>query len=150
MKIVAKNKKAFFEYEILEKFEAGISLLGAEVKSLVGGGISLKESYVLVKDNELFLFNAHISRYKFSTNELDEYRTRKLLLKSKEIDKLVAKTMQKGLTLVPTIVYIANNHKVKIEIALAKGKKLYDKRRDMKEREISDQIKKAKKHGQFE
>lgn len=149
MKVVAKNKKAFFEYEILEKFEAGISLKGPEVKSILTGGMSIKESFIKTSGNQLILFNAHISQYKYSAmNEKDEYRDRVLLLHKKEIAKTIASMQTKGLTLIPTLVYINKSNLIKIEIALARGKKLYDKRKALKEKDLKKEINQIKKYGQ--
>lgn len=139
MKIVAKNKKAFFDYEILEKYEAGVVLSGSEVKSIRAGRVNLKDSFIKIVKGEAFLFHAHISHLQtthafFKPNER---RERKLLLHRKEIDKLLGKISQEGLTLVPLILYFNKRNKVKIEIALAKGKNLHDKRETLK-RKILD------------
>lgn len=139
MKIVAKNKKAFFDYEILEKYEAGVVLSGAEVKSIRAGRVNLKDSFIKIIKGEAFLFHAHISHLQtthafFKPNER---RERKLLLHRKEIDKLLGKISQEGLTLVPLMLYFNKRNKVKIEIALAKGKNLHDKRETLK-RKILD------------
>lgn len=139
MKIVAKNKKAFFDYEILEKYEAGMVLSGSEVKSIRAGRVNLKDSFIKIVKGEAFLFHAHISHLQtthafFKPNER---RERKLLLHRKEIDKLLGKISQEGLTLVPLMLYFNKRNKVKIEIALAKGKNLHDKRETLK-RKILD------------
>lgn len=139
MKIVAKNKKAFFDYEILEKYEAGVVLSGSEVKSIRAGRVNLKDSFIKIVKGEAFLFHAHISHLQtthafFKPNER---RERKLLLHRKEIDKLLGKITQEGLTLVPLVLYFNKRNKVKIEIALAKGKNLHDKRETLK-RKILD------------
>lgn len=139
MKIVAKNKKAFFDYEILEKYEAGVVLSGSEVKSIRTGRVNLKDSFIKIVKGEAFLFHAHISHLQtthafFKPNER---RERKLLLHRKEIDKLLGKISQEGLTLVPLMLYFNKRNKVKIEIALAKGKNLHDKRETLK-RKILD------------
>lgn len=139
MKIVAKNKKAFFDYEILEKYEAGMVLSGSEVKSIRAGRVNLKDSFIKIIKGEAFLFHAHISHLQtthafFKPNER---RERKLLLHRKEIDKLLGKITQEGLTLVPLMLYFNKRNKVKIEIALAKGKNLHDKRETLK-RKILD------------
>lgn len=139
MKIVAKNKKAFFDYEILEKYEAGVVLSGSEVKSIRAGRVNLKDSFIKIVKGEAFLFHAHISHLQtthafFKPNER---RERKLLLHRKEIDKLLGKISQEGLTLVPLMLYFNKRNKVKIEIALAKGKNLHDKRETLK-RKILD------------
>jgi SsrA-binding protein len=135
-KIIAKNKKAFFSYDLLETFEAGISLLGSEVKSIREGQISLKESYAEVKGGEVFLLNCHISPYDAANRFNHEpRRNRKLLLHSREIKRLSGKIKEKGLTLVPTKVLINAKGKVKVEISLAKGKRTYQKKEVIKERD---------------
>lgn len=135
-KDIINNRNAFFEYHILDKYEAGIALKGTEVKSVMSGRIQLKESYVGIKDNELWLFNAHISPYSHGNRQNHEpLRTRKLLLHRREIDKLERETTQKGMTLVVTRVYWRNG-RIKFEIGVAKGKKLYDKRETLKERTV--------------
>lgn len=133
---IVNNRHAFHEYHILDKYEAGVALQGTEVKSLMSGLIQLKESYVSVKDGEVWLFNAHISQYSHGNiNNHEPLRTRKLLLHRKEIDKLEKETTIKGMTLVVTRIYWKNG-RIKFEIGVAKGKKLYDKREDLKSRTI--------------
>ena len=140
-KIIAKNKKAFFNYELLETFEAGISLLGSEVKSIRDGRISLKESYAEVKDGEVFLLHCHISTYEAANRFNHEpRRERKLLLHSREIKRLTGKIKEKGLTLVPTKVLINAKGLVKVEISLAKGKRTYQKKEVIKERDIQREV----------
>lgn len=140
-KDIINNRNAFFEYHILDKFEAGIALLGTEVKSVMLGRVQLKESYVAVKDREVWLFNAHISHYSHGNiNNHEPLRTRKLLLNRKEIEKLERETTQKGMTLVVTRVYWKNG-RIKFEIGVAKGKKLYDKRDDLKAKTIDRETK---------
>jgi len=135
-KEILANRAAFHEYHILDKFEAGIVLRGTEVKSVMLGRIQLKESYVTVKDGELWLFNAHISQYSHGNiNNHEPLRTRKLLLHRREIEKLERETTLKGMTLVVTRIYWQNG-RIKFEIGLAKGKKLYDKRETLKNRDI--------------
>ncbi len=135
-KDIVNNRHAFHEYHILDKFEAGAALKGTEVKSLMNGLIQLKESYVSVKDGEVWLFNAHISQYSHGNiNNHEPLRTRKLLLHRKEIEKLEKETTIKGMTLVVTRIYWKNG-RIKFEIGVAKGKKLYDKREDLKSRTI--------------
>jgi SsrA-binding protein len=127
-KTLATNRAAFHEYHISDKYEAGIALTGSEVKSVMAGRIQLKESYVAVRDSEVWLFNAHISPYSHGNRENHEpLRTRKLLLRRREIDKLDDATVKQGMTLVPTRVYLKDRH-IKLEVGIAKGKKLYDKR----------------------
>lgn len=135
-KDIVNNRHAFFEYHIEDKYEAGIALLGTEVKSVMIGRIQLKESYVAVKDGEVWLINAHISPYSHGNkNNHEPLRTRKLLLHRKEIERLEKETTLKGMTLVVTRVYW-NNGRIKFEIGVAKGKKLYDKREDLKSKTI--------------
>lgn len=135
-KDIINNRHAFFEYHIEEKYEAGIALAGTEVKSVMLGRIQLKESYVAVKDGEVWLMNAHISPYSHGNrNNHEPLRTRKLLLHRKEITRLEKETTQKGMTLVVTRIYWKNG-RIKFEIGVAKGKKLYDKRDDLKSRTI--------------
>ncbi len=135
-KDIVNNRHAFFEYHIDDKYEAGIALLGTEVKSVMVGRIQLKESYVAVKDGEVWLINAHISPYSHGNkNNHEPLRTRKLLLHRKEIQRLEKETNQKGMTLVVTRVYWKNGC-IKFEIGVAKGKKLYDKRDDLKSKTI--------------
>ncbi len=135
-KDIVNNRHAFFEYHIEDKYEAGIALLGTEVKSVMIGRIQLKESYVAVKDGEVWLINAHISPYSHGNkNNHEPLRTRKLLLHRKEIERLEKETTLKGLTLIVTRVYWKNG-RIKFEIGVAKGKKLYDKREDLKSKTI--------------
>ena len=136
MKIIATNKKAYFNYQILESLETGISLLGSEVKSVREGRISLKESYAEIKEGEVFLVNCHISPYEASNRFNHEpRRPRKLLLHRQEIKRLTGKIKEKGLTLIPTKVMINDRGKIKIEISLAKGKREYQKREAIRERD---------------
>jgi len=143
MKIIDKNKKVYFEYEIDEKFEAGIVLVGSEVKSVRLGNVRLADSFCFIENGEVFLKNCHIAPYdKGSYFNEDTKRSRKLLLHKKEIDRLIGKIKQKGLTLVPTSIYI-NKNKVKLEIALGKGKKLHDKRKTLKEKDLKRETERA-------
>jgi SsrA-binding protein len=136
VKLIAKNKKAFFNYEILETYEAGISLVGSEVKSIREGRISLKESYAEIKEGEVFLVNCHVSPYEASNRFNHEpLRERKLLLHRREIKRLTGKIQERWLTLVPTKVQINDKGKVKVELALAKGKRVYQKRETIRERD---------------
>jgi SsrA-binding protein len=142
MPTLAHNKEAAFHYEILEKFEAGIKLSGPEVKAAKLGQINLRGSYVSFIKNEPFLVNAHINPYKPAAGVQKDYsptQTRKLLLRQKEINYLRGKTGTAGLTIIPLSVYTKGGL-VKIEIALARGKKLYDKRESIKKREVQRQI----------
>ena len=140
MEIIANNKKAFFNYFISDLTEAGVELKGCEVKSIRNGGISLAESFVLIRGGEVFLQNAYIKPFeKAGAFVPDERRTRKLLLHKEEIEKLQKKVGEKGFSIMPTKVYFKNG-KVKVEIGLAKGKKLYDKRETMKEKVAQREI----------
>ena len=134
-KIICLNRKASFNYFFLEELECGISLKGSEVKSLREGKASIADSYAVDKNGEIFLINSHIPSYRQSSyNNHDPKSDRKLLLKRKEINKLIGRINQEGLTLVPTKLYFVKG-KVKVEIAVAKGKKLYDKRQVKKTRD---------------
>lgn len=145
MNIYADNKKARFNYEILEEFEAGILLSGPEVKSVRAGQISLKEAFATVKQGELFLTNAHISPYKPAGKiDYNPTRSRKLLLKKSEITKLIGKSQAEGYTLIPLKIY-AKNGFIKVEIGLGKGKKKYDKRDTIKKRDIERDVKRELK-----
>lgn len=143
---LSKNKKAFFDYEVLDKLEAGIILLGFEAKSIKKGKMNLAGSYVIIKNNEAFLLNADIPPYQVSNTPLgyDQKRTRKLLLRKQEIKQLFNKSKEKGLTLVPLTIYNKNGL-IKVEIAIAKGKKTFDKREKIKKREIQTKISRALK-----
>jgi len=135
MKIVTTNKKAKYEYFLLDKFEAGIVLLGTEIKSVRANKVNIVDSYGRIKDEEIFLVNMHISKYDHGNLfNHDETRSRKLLLNKKEIKKIIKKVSQEGLTLVPTKVYLERGL-CKVELALAKGKKNYDKRQSLKEKD---------------
>jgi SsrA-binding protein len=145
-KQVATNKKAFHEYFILEKIEAGIVLFGTEVKAIREGRLNLKDSYALVQSGEMFLFNCHISPYSHGNRENhDPTRSRKLLLHEREILKLIGKTQEKGLTLVPLRVYLKRG-RVKIELGVARGKKLVDKRETERRKEADMEARVAMKH----
>jgi len=144
-KVLAANRAAYHNYHIGDRFEAGIALTGTEVKSAMAGRVQLKEAYVSVRDGEVWLFNAHISPYSHGNRENhDPLRTRKLLLHKREIFKLDDAAAKQGMTLVPTQVYLKNG-RIKLEVGVAKGKKLYDKREtEMKrtvERETRAQLK---------
>lgn len=127
-KLIAQNKKARYEYFLEELFEAGIALVGTEVKSVRMGQVSIKESFIRIENGEAFIYNMHINPYeKGNLFNRDPLRTRKLLLHKREIRKLIGGAKTDGYTIVPVQVYLSGNH-VKVQIALAKGKKLYDKR----------------------
>lgn len=132
-KVNIKNKKASFEYEFLEEMEAGLQLMGTEIKSIREGKASIKEGYCIFKNGELYLKNVHISEYtEGSYNNHEPLRDRKLLLHKSEIEKLSKKKTDVGLTIIPVRLYINDRGLAKVKIALAKGKKLYDKRQDLK------------------
>src|SRR5262247_447886 len=129
-KEILTNRQAFHEYHILDKYEAGAVLKGTEVKSIMAGRIQLKDSYVTVKDDEVWLLNAHISHYSHGNRQNhDPVRDRRLLMHKREIYRLQSKIQEKGLTLVPTKLYFKGNL-IKCELAIGRGKKLYDKRAD--------------------
>jgi SsrA-binding protein len=135
-KDILNNRQAYHEYFIDDKYEAGIVLRGTEVKSVMTGRIQLKESYVSIKENEIWLFNAHISQYSHGNiNNHEPLRTRKLLLHRREIERLQKETSIKGMTLVITRIYWKNG-RIKFEIGVAKGKKLFDKRETLKSKTI--------------
>ncbi|HAV11272.1 MAG TPA: SsrA-binding protein [Candidatus Moranbacteria bacterium] len=146
MATIAINKRATFDYEILEKYEAGLMLTGAEVKSIKTGRISLKESFVTIKGSELYLTNANIPKYSFA-GELQSYeptRPRKLLVRKSEIKSLIGKARTQGLTLIPLRVY-TKKRLIKLEFALAQGKKAFDKRSDIAKRDAKRKIERALK-----
>ena len=140
-KVVCTNKKAFHDYTIESTIEAGIVLTGPEVKSLRAGRANLKDGYAAVEKNEVWLHNVHISPYSHATHTpVDPLRTRKLLLHQREIRKLTGKVKEKGFALIPTRIYFIATGKVKIELGLARGKKLYDKRADLKKKQSDREI----------
>jgi SsrA-binding protein len=144
-KLICNNKKAYHDYFIEEKFEAGMVLKGTEVKSLRMGKANLNDSFAMVKGGEAFLHNLHISPYDFGNRENhDPDRMRKLLLHKKEITKLFGKVREQGYSLVPLRLYFKNGM-VKVEMGLAKGKKLYDKREDMKQKDMKRDVAQALK-----
>ncbi|MDY7034730.1 MAG: SsrA-binding protein SmpB [Thermodesulfobacteriota bacterium] len=148
-KIICRNRKASHDYFIDASFEAGIVLLGPEVKSLREGRASLVDSYARIKRGEVFLYNMHITPYSYAHNiTLNPRRTRKLLLNRREIKRLIGKTEEKGHTLIPLKVYFSESW-VKVEIALARGKRKVDKRRDIKEKELKREIEQAKKKDNY-
>ncbi|HMK29811.1 MAG TPA: SsrA-binding protein SmpB [Terriglobales bacterium] len=150
-KDAAVNRAASHNYFLLERFEAGIALTGTEVKSIRSGRANLKDAYAIVKESELWLLNAHISPYEHGTYSNHEaLRTRKLLVHKDEIRRLIGKTQQRGLTLIPIRLYFKNG-RVKVEVALAKGKQLWDKReterRRTADREAREAMQRARKTG---
>lgn len=147
-KFIAKNKKARFNYEILDTMIAGISLFGHEVKSIRTGKISLNESFAKIIAGELWLVGAHINQYEqFTGKSYDPTRSRKLLVKRKEIDFLLGKTKEKGLTIIPLAVFLQDNKLVKVELGVGRGKKLHDKRETIKRREQERDIR--RKFGKY-
>ncbi|MGE0560894.1 MAG: SsrA-binding protein SmpB [Flavobacteriales bacterium] len=142
-----KNKRASFEYEFLETFTAGIQLTGTEIKSIRAGKASIIEGYCFIKDGELFIKNMYIAEYDKGTyNNHDPKRDRKLLLNRSELDKLEKKKKDVGLTIIPLKVFISKNGFAKMDIALAKGKKLHDKREDLKGKDAKREMDRAMKH----
>ncbi|WBF65848.1 MAG: SsrA-binding protein SmpB [Candidatus Kinetoplastibacterium crithidii] len=133
---ITENRKAYHDYFIEDKFEAGIILQGWEVKAIRSKNVSIKEGYIVIKNGEIYIIGMHISPLKTISNHItpDPYRTRKLLLNKNEIKKLIGKVDQKGFTLIPLNLHYKNNL-IKLDIALCKGKKMYDKRNDSKEKE---------------
>jgi SsrA-binding protein len=145
-KVVATNRQARFNYEILDTFEAGMVLRGSEVKSLRAGHVQLKDSYADIRNGEVWLESAHISPYSFAEGGgHDPERPRKLLMHRREIDRLFGRIREEGLTLVPTQVYFVNG-KAKVELALGKGKRLHDKRRSIIERQQKREMARAQSH----
>lgn len=143
---IAENKKAYHDYFVLEKYEAGIALWGTEMKSIRKHRVNLKDSYIIIKDREAFLEGAHISIFEEGNiNNHEPLRRRKLLLHKKEIMKLYGRMKEEGLAIVPLVLYINDKSKVKVEIALVKGKKLYDKRETLAKKEAERQIERALK-----
>lgn len=142
IKVLSENRQAGHNYHLLEKYEAGIALNGTEVKAIKTGKVQLKESYADIQGNEAWLLNAHISEYSHGNRENHApMRKRKLLLHRREIDKLHGKVREKGLSLVPTKLYLKNG-KIKLELAVARGKKLHDKREAERTREQNEEARK--------
>jgi SsrA-binding protein len=148
-KIVCQNRKARHDYFIDEIYEAGVVLVGPEVKSLRGGRASLKDSYARVKNGELFLYNMHITPYPFAHHlDIEPTRIRKLLMEKREIKRLTGKTEEKGYSLIPLSVYLLRGI-IKVELALAKGKRKYDKRYALKEKEMKRELDQLKKKDRY-
>ena len=144
-KNVAENRKAFHDFHILETFEAGLVLLGTEVKSIREGNVNLRDSFARVEDGEIWVYNIHINAYSHrGYSDHEPTRRRKLLLHRQEIRKLIGKTVEKGMTLVPTKLYFNNGH-VKVALGLAKGKQAHDKRETLKKREVDRETRAAVK-----
>ena len=146
-KLIANNKKARHDYFIEETYEAGLVLTGTEIKSIRQGRINLKESYARIKDGEVFVYQMNISPYEQGNRfNVDPLRTRKLLLHKSEIRKLIGYTTQKGLTLVPLNLYLDERGRAKMELAVARGKKLYDKRDDIAKRDSNRKMQQEMKN----
>jgi SsrA-binding protein len=144
-KNIAENRKAFHDYHMLETFEAGMALLGTEVKSIREGNVNLRDSFARIESGEVWIYNVHINPYSHrGYSDHEPTRRRKLLLRKAEIRKLIGKTVEKGMTLVPTRMYFRNGY-VKVTIALAKGKKAHDKRETIKRREADRETRAAVK-----
>ena len=144
-------RKAFHDYSIEDTLEAGMALTGPEVKSLRAGKANLKDGYAQLKNGELFLYNVHISAYSFATYvPQDPLRPRKLLLHRREIRKLIGQLHEKGIALIPLQIYFGDNGKAKVELGLARGKKLYDKRAALKEKESNREIERSMRRGREE
>ena len=139
---IARNRNAAHKYNLLDKWEAGIALMGSEVKAIRNGDVQIKDAYASVDDGEVWLHNMHIGPYANARENHDPERPRKLLLHKREIARLIGKTTERGLTLVPTRVYF-KGPRVKVEIALGRGKDLYDKRRALKEKDQKREIQRA-------
>ncbi|MCP4023369.1 MAG: SsrA-binding protein SmpB [Desulfobacteraceae bacterium] len=149
IKVIATNKKARHNYQIDDEFEAGIVLVGTEVKSIREGRVSFQDAYADIKQGELFLRQLHIGQYKYAYNSNhDLLRTRKLLLHKYEIMKLQRKVREKGYTIVPLKIYFKDN-KIKVQIGLAKGKKLYDKRESIKQKDIKRDMDRERKKSSY-
>jgi SsrA-binding protein len=148
-KIVCQNRKARYDYSIDEIYEAGIVLVGPEVKSLRERRASLVDSYARVKNGELFVYNMHITSYPFAHHlDIDPTRIRKLLMQKREIKRLIGKTEEKGYSLIPLSIYLSRGI-IKVELALAKGKKRYDKRYILKEKEMKRELNQLKKKDRY-
>ena len=146
IKIISDNRKARHDYEIFETFEAGMQLMGSEVKSLRQGSVNLKDSYISFVGDEAYLQNAHISVYNASSyNNHDPERLRKLLLHRRELNKIYAALREKGLTCIPLKIYFKKG-RVKLEFGLAKGKKFFDKRQDIKKRDATREMQQKLRH----
>ena len=146
-KVVSTNRKAFHDYTIESTIEAGVVLTGPEVKSLRGGRANLRDGYAAIEKDEVWLHNVHISPYSHATHiPTEPLRTRKLLLNRREIKKLSGKVREKGFALIPIRIYFINNGKVKIELGLARGKKMYDKRADLKKKQSDREIEREYKN----
>lgn len=145
MKVVANNRKALHDYHVLESFEAGVVLGGGEVKSLRQGMVSMSDAYGGISDGEVFIYNLHISPYKFSSGQYNPKRKRKLLLKSREIKKLYGLVQQRGNTLIPLKIYFNERGFAKMEVGVCKRRRLYDKKEKILKKEEERKLAKVKK-----
>lgn len=146
MKVITTNRKAYRDYEVLEALECGIELKGSEVKSIRAGRINLEDSFARVENNEVILYNSHINPYEQASYlNVEPVRPRRLLLHKNQIRKLAASVTQKGMTLVPLKVYFSERGLVKVELALCRGKKIYDRRETLRRREAELQMRRALK-----
>ncbi|MCP4912188.1 MAG: SsrA-binding protein SmpB [Oligoflexia bacterium] len=143
-KIIAKNKRASYDFALEDRFEAGLVLQGTEVKSIRAGKVTIAESYITIDNNmEAWIYNMNVAHYEFGNiNNHDERRKRKLLLNRKEIETIFHEMKSKNMTIVPTIIYFTNN-RVKLEIALAKGKKMHDKRQDKAKKDVERKLRRG-------
>lgn len=148
-KVVCTNKKAYHDYFIEDTIETGIVLLGPEVKSLRAGRANLKDGYARIKDGEVFLHNVHISPYTFTSAPPEPIRPRKLLLNKREIKKIIGKVQEKGVALIPLKIYFKANGRAKLALGLARGKKMYDKRASIKERESDRELARLNKGNRY-
>ena len=145
---ITKNKKAYFDYEIIEKFEAGIALKGSEVKAIRASRVNLKDGFIRIIKNEMWLMNVHISHLEtvYVAYKPNERRERKLLMHRKQINKIYSQVMQQGITVVPLSIYINDRNKIKVEVGLARGKNVGDKRQTIKKREADREARAAMKN----
>jgi SsrA-binding protein len=151
VKVIARNRKASYEYQLGERYEAGLVLTGSEIKSIRANKINLQDGFVQEQNGELWLLNVHITPYDHSGTYgyTEPLRARKLLLHKKQIAQIIGRIRERGMTVIPTQVYLKNG-RAKVEIALAKGKKLYDKRADIAKRDSEREIRKVMKAGRYE
>ena len=151
MSTIANNKKAFFDYEIIEKFEAGIVLKGSEVKAIRASRVNLKDGFIKIIKEEMWLFNVHISHLEtaYVAYKPNERRERKLLMHKKQIRKIHSEVMQQGITIVPLSIYINYRNKIKVQVGLAKGKNVADKRETIKKREADREARSAMKNHSY-
>ncbi len=148
-KTISVNRKARHDYSFSDEYEAGMVLVGSEVKSIRSGGVNLKDAYASIKNNEVWVHNMHISPYPYAYyGNHDPFRIRKLLLHKSEIKKLIGKTTEKGLAMIPMSLYFKNG-KIKMKLGLGKGKRMYDKRQSLKNREADREMHRVNKHHDY-